>query len=109
MRNITALLFGIIITLLMAFNYSQEKDNSLGRVQKMSGKYVFMYCEPTNDYDIAFEIKSPGVVWSPPSATPDGIANFVMKNAIKISKNDNKDFDGVIIGSGKFDIAVKFK
>jgi hypothetical protein len=32
-----------------------------------------------------------------------------MKNAIKISKNNNKDFDGVIIGSGKFDIDVKFK
>ena len=109
MKTVLALSFGIIITLLMAFNYSEEKDNSLGQVQKMSGKYVFMYCEPTNDYDIAFEIKSPGVVWSAPDATPDGIANFVVKNALKISKKDNKDFDGVIIGSGKIDIAVKFK
>ena len=109
MKTITAFTFGIIITLLMAFNYSQDKDKSLGRVQKMTGKYVFMYCEPTNDYDIAFEIKSPGVVWSAPDATPDGIANFVVKRAMKISKEDNKEFDGVVIGSGKIDIAIKFK
>jgi len=109
MKTVTAFTFGIIISLLFAFNSSQDKDNSLGRVQKMTGKYVFMYCEPTNDYDVAFEIKSPAVVWKSPDATPDGIANFVVKRAMKISEEDNKDFDGVVIGSGKIDIAIKFK
>jgi hypothetical protein len=109
MKTITAFIGGLIFTFLMAFTFTQEKDNALSRVQKMSGKHVFMYSEPINEYDVAFEVKSPGIAWSSPEATPDGIANFVIKKAMKISKEQNKEFDGVIIGSGKIDIAIKFK
>ena len=109
MKTFTAFASGIFVAFLMAFTYPQTQDKSLGRVQKMSGKLVFMYSEPVNEYDVAFEIKSPGIVWSNPEATPDGIADFVVKRAMKISKEENKEFDGVVIGSGKIDIAVKFK
>ena len=109
MKTTLAFALGIITTFLMAFTYSNGDDMSLGRAQKMSGKYVFMYSEPANEYEVAFEVKSPGIVWSGPEATPDGIADFVVKRAIKISKEENKDFDGVVIGSGKIDIAIKFK
>jgi hypothetical protein len=83
-----------------------DKDLSLARVQKMSGKYVFLECEPLNDYEVAFEIK--GFTLGN-FDTPDEISNFVVKNAIKISSKEHKDFDGVVIGSGKVDIAIKFK
>jgi hypothetical protein len=84
----------------------QDKDLSLARAQKMSGKYVYLFSEPLNDYDVAFEIK--GFTLGN-FDTPDEIANFVVKNALKISSKEHKDFDGVVIGSGKVDIAIKFK
>ncbi|HLO59231.1 MAG TPA: hypothetical protein VK179_10845 [Bacteroidales bacterium] len=84
----------------------QDKDLSLSRVQKMSGKYVFINSEPINEYEVAFEIKGFTLGHFD---TPDEISNFVVKNALKISGKDHKDFDGVIIGSGKVDIAIKFK
>lgn len=83
-----------------------DKDLSLARVQKMSGKLVFLGCEPVNDYDVAFEIK--GFTLGN-FDTPNEISNFVIKNALKISAKEKKEFDGVIIGSGKVDIAIKFK
>ncbi len=120
MKNI---LFGITIGLLlsgiMAFtvlkegkdnrnlNQTQpEKDLSLARVQKMSGKLVFLSCEPVSSYDVAFEIR--GVTLST-MKTPNEMANFVVKNALRISKRDSIEFDGVVIGSGKVDIAITFK
>jgi hypothetical protein len=106
--------FGIFAIILVVIALSsmntgvgnQEKDLSLARAQKMSGKYVFLKCEPVNDYDVAFEIK--GFTLGN-FDTPDEIANFVIKNALKISAKENKDFDGVVIGNGKVDIAIKFK
>jgi hypothetical protein len=103
-----AFALGISMTFFMAFTQLQEHDKSLARVQKMSAKYVFINSEPIADYDVVFEIKS-GVTWSAPEATPNGIANFVIKRAFKISEAEKKDFDGVIIGSGKIDVAIKFK
>jgi hypothetical protein len=95
-----------ILTAMIAEIQQPEKDLSLARVQKMSGKYVFLSCEPLNDYDVAFEIKGFTLGHFD---TPDEMANFVVKNALKISSKEHKEFDGVVVGSGKVDIAIKFK
>lgn len=95
-----------ILTAMISEMKQPEKDMSLARAQKMSGKYVFINSEPINEYDVAFEIKGFTLGnWD----TPDEMANYVVKNALKISGKDHKDFDGVVIGSGKMDIAIKFK
>ena len=60
-----------------------EKDLSLARTQKMSGKYVFLDCEPISEYDVAFEIK--GFTMGH-FDSPNEIANFVVKNALRIGK-----------------------
>ena len=96
----------LMLTAMISEIRQHDKDLSLARVQKMSGKYIFLSCEPLNDYDVAFEIK--GFTLGN-FDTPDEIANFVVKNALKISGKEHKDFDGVVVGSGKVDIAIKFK
>lgn len=83
-----------------------EKDLSMARTQKMSGKYVFLECEPINEYVVAFEIK--GFTMGHFNS-PNEISNFVVKNALRIGKKQNIEFDAVVIGSGKADIAIKFK
>jgi len=103
---ITAILLILVLSGMNSSINKQEKDLSLARVQKMSGKYVFLSCEPVNDYDIAFEIKGFTIGQF---ASPDEIANFVIKNALRVVKKENKEFDGVVIGSGKVDIAITFK
>ena len=31
-----------------------EKDYSLARVSKVSGKYIFLNCEPIQDYEVVY-------------------------------------------------------
>ena len=60
-----------------------EKDLSMACTQKMSGKYVFLNCEPINEYEVAFEIK--GFTMGHFNS-PNEISNFVVKNALRIGK-----------------------
>lgn len=102
-----AFLSGVVITVFLSFTYSDkrmEKDYSLAHVTKESGKWVFIRCEPTNDYDVAFTVNPWGSAKS-----PEDIANLIVTDAIKVGKKKNIDFDAVVIGSGKKDIAIKFK
>lgn len=104
-KSILSFVMGIIVTLLLSFNYSpSEKDCSLARVSKASGKWVFIRCEPACDYDVAFEVSPRGN-----ENTPEGIANLIVTDALKVGKKKGLDFDAVVIGSGKKDIAIKFK
>lgn len=83
---------------------AQSNNNGTGQVQKITGKYVFIYAEPTQPYDVVFEVKSVMVpLMSCPSISD--MAAAVVKKALK----EDKEFDAVVIGAGKRDIAIKFK
>jgi hypothetical protein len=108
MKNISIFSLGIAITLLFAFNYksNDEKDLSLGRVTRMSGKYIFINCEPTNDYEVVYEVKT--VLLGGVTST-NAMVDAVLVNAKKMEKKDPKPYDALIIGSNKYDLAIKFK
>ena len=58
-NRIIPFISGIAITLLLSFSHSNnllENDTSLARVTRVSGKLVFMRCEPIADYDVAFDV-----------------------------------------------------
>ncbi|MFL5765762.1 MAG: hypothetical protein ACJ77K_17580 [Bacteroidia bacterium] len=108
-KTIQSFLAGIVITLFLSFNYSSdtgkiENDPSLARVSKVSGKWVFMRCEPIQDYDVVFDVAPWGS-----GKTPEDIANLIVTDALKVGKKKKLDFDAVVIGSTKRDIAIKFK
>lgn len=107
-KTIMSFIAGIIITLLVSFTSTSkpviEKDFSLARVSKVSGKWVFMRCEPIQDYDVVFDVAPWGS-----GKTPEDIANLIVTDAIKVGKKKKIEFDAVVIGSTKRDIAIKFK
>ena len=89
---------------------NQPDDLALARVERISGKYIFLNSEPVAEYDIAFmvEIK---VIWDNSQINSlDKISNLVLNKALKTAEKEGKDFDALIIKSGqKQDLAIKFK
>lgn len=90
---------------------NNEKDLSLARVQRVSGKLVFIRCEPVNAYNVVMEVEP--FNWGGSKDTPEKIADFVVTRCLKKAKGNKKkadiDFDAVVIGSTRKDIAIKFK
>lgn len=83
-----------------------EKDYSLSRAQKITGKYVFMYSEPIEKYEIVFDIQVI-FTWSSLNTTTK-IADAVYRAANRKSKRKGLEYDAIIIGSTSKDIAIKF-
>jgi len=89
-------------------NKSDNNDKALGRVQKVEGKFIFLGAEPVNEYEVLFDIKAKGYY----EPTVSGISSFALKKARKqVTKHGYSwsDIDAVIIGSSKYDQAIKFK
>lgn len=83
-----------------------QKDYSLAKVMKIEDKYVFLNAEPVQDFDIVYQI----LTFKTGSYNNlDHIANYVMGLALRKKKKEGKDFDAIIVGSTKYDIAIKFK
>ena len=103
------LLLSTSLVLFSILSFCQTKiDKSLARVQKVSGKYVFLNCEPINEYEVVYEVKAVPLSANSVSSTYK-ISNFVLNKAFKMEKKQGKDFDAVIIGTSKYDLAIKFK
>ncbi len=92
------------------FNHLQTPDYSLARVERTSGKYIFLNAEPVSDYEIVFPVEIK-VIWDNSQISGlDKITNLVLTKALKISEKEGKEFDALIIKSGqKQDLAIKFK
>lgn len=101
-KIVTGLVLGTALLLVAGFTLQQEKDYSLSRAQRISGKLVFMNSEPLQEYEVVFQVK-PFYMGSP--ETPHELAEPVVKKAI----NERQDFDAIIMNVGKRHIAVKFK
>jgi len=104
MKNLIFIFF-----LLPIIGFSQNNfDASLAKVNKVSGKYIFLNCEPVNEYEVVYEVKAVPLTTGQVS-TLDKISNFVLKKAFKMKKKEGEDFDALIIGTSKFDLAIRFK
>ncbi len=100
--NAGLLIWGFLI---FSFNTEAPKDYSLAKVSKVSGKYIFMESEPMQEYEIVYELKC----FVGGFNSPNDIVEYVDKLAKKQEKNIGKEYDALIIGSGKYDLAIKFK
>lgn len=108
-------IIGILLCAMMPFmvvteDKQETTDLALARVDKISGKYIFLNAEPVAEYEVAFmvEIK---VIWDNSQMNSlDKIANLVLNKAFKTAEKEGKEFDGLIIKSGqKQDLAIRFK
>ena len=99
----------IILFIFPIIGFAQNNtDFSLAKVNKVSGKYVFLNCEPVNDYEVIYEVKVTPVHTAQVSSL-DKISNIVLKKAFKMKKKQGEDFDAIIIGNSRVDLAVRFK
>lgn len=93
----------------MAITFNdKDKDNSIARVKKREGKLIFVECEPLVNYDIAGKYNVSGTG----QAIMTGTCPSHEKRMDKLLKKANKDkldFDGVMYGSSKNDLIIKFK
>ena len=86
----------------------KSKDNAICRVKRNEGKYVFIECEPMANYDIVGKYNVSGVGQQILFGTCPGHQEKVDK-LIKKAGKDKLDFDGVMYGSSKNDLAINFK
>jgi hypothetical protein len=79
----------------------KSADNSIARVKRTEGYYVFVDCEPQNDYSISYKYAiNSGCV---------GVQGSVDKLIKKATKKLKGKFDAVIVGSSRVDLAISFK
>lgn len=86
----------------------KSKDNAIARVKKNEGKLVFVQCEPLENYDIAGKYNISGAVQQVLLGTCPTHQQKIDK-LLKKADKDKLDFDGVLYGSSKNDLAIKFK
>ncbi|MFM2224579.1 MAG: hypothetical protein RJA07_781 [Bacteroidota bacterium] len=86
----------------------KSKDNSIARVKRDEGKYVFIECEPLANYDVVYKSDVSGIGQQILLGTCPSMQEKIDKLLKRATKN-NKEFDGVIYGSTKNDLAIQFK
>ena len=83
--------------------FRSTPDYAAARVTKVSGKHVFLLCEPSTRYEVVFEFS-----WMSTDTDPGIMAGDAVRKALKVSERENKPFDAVIISPGTRDVAIKF-
>lgn len=104
-----ALIFlsGMAFVAIFSFKAVEEKDRSLAKAQRIQGKYVFLYSEPAGEYDVAFNFST---AWTMSSSSKiDAQVSACIGKAFKQAEKENKEFDGIILGSEDRQTAIKFK
>jgi len=86
----------------------KSKDNTLCRVKRTEGKYVFVDCEPVANYSIVDKYNVSGVGQQLLLGTCPTLQQKIDK-LIKKSTKDKHEFDAVMYGSSTNDLAIKFK
>lgn len=86
----------------------KSKDNALARVKRVEGKFTFLACEPTTNYDVKGKYNVSGVGQQIMFGSCPSHQEKIDKLIKKASK-EKIEFDAVIYGSTTNDLAVKFK
>ncbi len=86
----------------------KSKDNAIARVKKNEGKLVFIECEPLASYDVAGKYNVSGVGQQLLTGTCPSQDEKIAK-IIKKADKEKLNYDGVMYGSSKNDLAIKFK
>ena len=90
------------ITLLSHTSYNDDKD--LCKVNKYSGKYLFWMCEPVAEYEEVFSVNASVSACETQTSQSEDVVN----EAIVQSSLNKIEFDAVIVGNTKRDVAIKF-
>lgn len=100
------LIIGSAFLFMVGFKPGDPPEKHLAKVTDVRGKPVFVNSTPVAPYDVAFEIKIK-VTKAGGFACPSvlDMANALVKHADK----EGLPYDAIIMGSGKIDLAIRFK
>lgn len=80
-----------------------SSDIGLAKVMVIDGKYIFTNCEPIAKYEIVFEFSAKAIS----AGCPD--VKQIAKACINGANKKGLPYDAVIVGTEKYDIAIRFK
>lgn len=103
---ILSFLSGVLLTLTYAFtnNNSGEQDKTLGKINLVDGKPVFVNCAPVVPYETAFEFVTKAHSFGGCPTVDD-----FCKESVKSANKKGFPYDAIILGNTKYDLAIKFK
>lgn len=101
----------------ITFKNKGKDENSIARVSKTEGKYVFIECEPIGEYEMVDKHKPTtfgGNFLNALAASEGGKKTCPslqdkIETLIKKSEKAKKPYDGIMYGSGSNDLSIKFK
>jgi len=104
----------LVIVVLLAIVLSsnlprQDYDNSMARVQRSQGKYVFVMCEPINEYEVVDNVGTIAGVFGETMKLDDAISEMLGKSINRERKGKIGKFDGMITQYGNIGTLIKFK
>lgn len=103
----TTILAALILIGLIAATTNEEND--LARAQRINGKYVFIMCEPLQEYEIIETVNtSVSSLLSGQQSISSQIKEMVNK-AVRREKKGKFEFDAIVTRDGDNAILVKFK
>lgn len=105
MKNCINILIVSALILVSTLSVNAQSDNTLARVQKNNGLYVFVDNEPVMEYEIVDRVKS-SISWS-------GQFSEIRNKLIRKAVSDFPNADGIVItmssSSADRAIVIKFK
>lgn len=107
-ENIVLMSLLVFAIIFIAFNQS-DQDKSLARVHRVQGKYVYIMCEPVNDYEIVDQVntKLSSIIGISPNI--DKMVKEMVEKAIaKEKKGKIEKFEGMITEDGEIGTLIKF-
>ncbi len=87
----------------------KAKDNSITRVKRNDGKYIFLGCEPLTDYTILKKVDVSGEVKQMMLGGKCPTQQEKIDKLIKLGDTKKNPCDAIIRGDSKFDLLIKFK
>ena len=94
---------------LIKFKAGNDDNKGLGNVQRIQGKYIFLYCDPINEFDNTGQITSAISQLFGTNSISNMVKEMIDKAIKKEIKNKVKPFDGIITSDGTNGVLIKFK
>ena len=85
------------------------EENDLARAQRISGKYVFIMCEPLQEYEVVETVNtSVSTMLAGQQSISDQIKEMVNK-ALRRERQGKFELDAIVTADGDSAILIKFK
>lgn len=106
MKN-SKFLLAILVVAIGAAAFSFQTDKSTARVNRIQGVYVFVQCQPVQDYDVVGDKTTKlGSMMMGKQSIDDQLQSMIKRGR---KEYGDDTFDGIITSDGNIGTFIKFK